>query len=413
MWLQSITGLMSIVGSFFAFAVFAITYLYNKPSWKKIIELHVLDSYSTLKLPIINQKTNCNSNAYILRKKDYETYQSIKYKAGIKSAAMSGSNLILIDLDLIKTINQRDFQVFPDRHPPSYHPDPTMSQMLSFATGEEWKGLKCILTQAFSTTRIRRVKEGLHESSMKLVRFIRSELSAQEKKSEGAGDSALEIVRPMNKYLLELIASSVFGLDDTGVIWESDNSPFEMYTKEVQKAMIRHRQARAVPGLLRLAKMFNLICVDKTALEFFKSVISKSIEKKNNKGEQDRRDDLLHLFMEASSKNMNEDEKKAGSNKLTQEMILSQAFMFFFAGTEGPATLLIYGLYELAMNQDVQQRLYEEILGVMKDDTEACRMDFELISNLPYLDMFVCEVLRMYSSSVTVISESSLTLRID
>jgi len=119
---------------------------------------------------------NLGPEEYILRKKEYDTYQSIKYGAKIKSAAMSGSTLILIDLELIKAVNQKDFSSFADRHSPSYHSDPTMNKMLSFATGEEWKRLKTILTQAFSASQIRRVHASLDESGNKLVNYIRAQL---------------------------------------------------------------------------------------------------------------------------------------------------------------------------------------------------------------------------------------------
>lgn len=82
---------------------------------------------------------------------------------------MSGATLILIDLQLIKIVNQIDFANFPDRHPPSFHSDPTMNKMLSISTGKEWKRLKSILTHAFNTSRIRRVNEDLHKTAVKLV----------------------------------------------------------------------------------------------------------------------------------------------------------------------------------------------------------------------------------------------------
>lgn len=51
------------------------------------------------------------------------------------------------------------------------------------------------------------------------------------------------------------------------------------------------------------------------------------------------------------------------------------------------------------MHPDVQQRLYDEIAAVM--DLANC-VEYDVLTKLEYLDMFVCEVLRMYSSGVTV-----------
>lgn len=381
-------GLWSLVATFLT-TLYKYIHLPKRMYWNFL----EVDSNRLIDINNVNDKSS-NDRPHILRKKDYETYQAIKYGSGIKSASMAGSALILIDLQLIKIVNQTDFAHFPDRHPPSFHSDPTMNKMLSFATGDEWKRLKSTLTQAFSASRIRRVNEDLHKTAVKLVDFMRSQLndSATDETKES---QQLEIVSPINKYLLELIACSVFGLEDTG-IFASDDSPFEIYTKQVQTAMIRHRQARQIPGLVRLAKLFKLFRPSAKALQFFDATIKTSINERKERGGNG--DDLLQLLMEATVPSANV-QSKVNSGQLTDDMILSQALMFFFAGTEGPATLLIYGLYELAMNPDVQQKLYDEIAPVMAGD--YC-LDEVTLSKLEYLDMFVCEVLRMYSSSVTV-----------
>jgi cytochrome P450 len=49
--------------------------------------------------------------------------------------------------------------------------------------------------------------------------------------------------------------------------------------------------------------------------------------------------------------------------------------------------LLIYGLYELALNPDVQVKLYEQV----RDAHEAGggQIDYDVMNQLNYLDMFV------------------------
>lgn len=350
---------------------------------KRIVDLKdkYVSFYKSFDDRTVTEKDFLNG-VFVLRKNDYERYRAIKYGSGIKSACIMDSTLFLIDLDLIKTVNQRDFGSFTDRHPPNYHSDAAMNKMLSFSTGDEWRRLKSTLTSAFSPSRIRRVNDGLHKTAMKLVDFIRVQ------KDDG---HQVEIVRAIYKYLLELIACLVFGLEDTG-IFVSDDSPFEIYTKQVQNAMIRHRQARQTPGLVQLVKLFNLFRPSAEALRFFKETIQSSISKRIERGET--KDDMLQLLMDATSPN-----SKNRSGRLSTDMLLSQAMMFFFAGTESPQTLLVYSVYELAKNPHVQQRLYEEIAPVMKSDD--C-VDDETLSKLEYLEMFVSEVLRMYSISVIV-----------
>lgn len=61
--------------------------------------------------------------------------------------------------------------------------------------------------------------------------------------------------------------------------------------------------------------------------------------------------------------------------------------MFYVAGFETVSTALSFALYELALNQDVQERLAKEIRENHK--TLGGKLDYSSIQNLPYLDMVV------------------------
>ncbi|CAG2117281.1 unnamed protein product [Medioppia subpectinata] len=64
--------------------------------------------------------------------------------------------------------------------------------------------------------------------------------------------------------------------------------------------------------------------------------------------------------------------------------------LFLIAGNETTATLLSFLLYELSVNENCQQRLYEEIRGVEGD------YSYESIARMPYLEACVAETLRHY-----------------
>ncbi|KAK3102689.1 hypothetical protein FSP39_013152 [Pinctada imbricata] len=77
---------------------------------------------------------------------------------------------------------------------------------------------------------------------------------------------------------------------------------------------------------------------------------------------------------------------------MTFQEILSNALIFFFAGYETTASTLSFLAYELAHNQDIQDKLFEEVMKNVGED-EA---DYDNVSNLPYLDMCINETLRKY-----------------
>ena len=75
--------------------------------------------------------------------------------------------------------------------------------------------------------------------------------------------------------------------------------------------------------------------------------------------------------------------------------VISNVFLFMIAGYETTSTALAYSTYVLATKPLIQQRLRIEIDQIdWKDGNKEAAYD--LAVNLPYLDLFIREVLRMY-----------------
>lgn len=70
--------------------------------------------------------------------------------------------------------------------------------------------------------------------------------------------------------------------------------------------------------------------------------------------------------------------------EMTDVLVASQAFVFFLAGFETSSTTLAYIAYELALNQNIQNKLRDEVLQEMK----VCNgnLTYESIKNLKYMD---------------------------
>ncbi len=70
-----------------------------------------------------------------------------------------------------------------------------------------------------------------------------------------------------------------------------------------------------------------------------------------------------------------------------------QAMIFFLAGYETTSSLLGFASYLLALNPDVQDKLYAEI-----QDKAPGRdvVGYDVVNKMTYLDMVICEALRVY-----------------
>jgi len=83
-------------------------------------------------------------------------------------------------------------------------------------------------------------------------------------------------------------------------------------------------------------------------------------------------------------------------NKLSDAEVTGNLTTFLFAGHETSAGTLTWCLYELARNQDAQDRLRKEVQAAY-DEAISNGLDnfsLETITNLPYLDAVIKEILR-------------------
>ena len=83
------------------------------------------------------------------------------------------------------------------------------------------------------------------------------------------------------------------------------------------------------------------------------------------------------------------------SKALNADETISNIFLFMVAGYETTSTALAYSTYILATMPDIQEKLIEEINQKNWDNINE-ETAYETAANIPYLDMFVREVLRMY-----------------
>ena len=78
------------------------------------------------------------------------------------------------------------------------------------------------------------------------------------------------------------------------------------------------------------------------------------------------------------------------------------------AGFETTSTALAYATYELARNPYILSKLQSEVdelpLSNDGDDDEAMKYpDYDIVAAMPYMDLFISEVLRFYPIANTVI----------
>lgn len=67
--------------------------------------------------------------------------------------------------------------------------------------------------------------------------------------------------------------------------------------------------------------------------------------------------------------------------------IAAQAYLFFIKGFETSASTMSFGMHELAKNQEIQNKVYEEIKTVLERYDK--KITYESIKEMKYLDKFI------------------------
>jgi len=299
----------------------------------------------------------------------------------------------------------KDFDCFVDRRVMNLNKtDPLFGLILTHTKGQFWKDLRSTLTPAFSSGKIRRMYPVFNHASHKLRKFIQSELDC---------GSEPELHNAMTRYAMDVIAATAFGLDSSS--FTKEESEFGKYARRFQNQFSGLKRQLLLNARLTFPKIFEVLGIpftDQEAGKFFREVIRKAIEHREATGE--KRDDLLQLLMEARgtsapSPNLDklddvlssfeQEQEIKGSHskvKLTEDLILAQCLLFFFAGVTTVVTQLVMAAYELALHPEIQDRLFQEL----RRAEEKGDLHYDTIMGLEYLDQVLSETLRKWPNSL-------------
>lgn len=82
---------------------------------------------------------------------------------------------------------------------------------------------------------------------------------------------------------------------------------------------------------------------------------------------------------------------------LKDEDIVAQCTLFLFAGFDTVSTTISFMFHELAVNPDIQHKLYKEIVTI-KNELNGKPLNYETIQKMKYLDMVLSESMRRWST---------------
>ncbi|XP_013174129.1 PREDICTED: cytochrome P450 6B5-like [Papilio xuthus] len=287
--------------------------------------------------------------------------------------------LMLKDLDIIKDVLVKDFELFVDRG--VEFSEEGLGANIFHADGDRWRVLRHRFTPLFTSGKLKNMLHLITNRGEKFVKHLEEITNIQ---TEQPIKSLVE------KFTMASIGACVFGID-------LDENMFETLgriNKILSVARYGIELDMMYPGIL---KKFGGSLFSSVLSKFFQNLIKSVIEQRN--GMPTNRKDFMDLILElrqqkvieAARKNENEDVK---SIELTDSIIAAQAFTFYGAGYESSSLTLTHMFYELAKNPDIQDRLVKEIDEVL--ERYNGELTYDALHEMTYYSQVFDETLRKY-----------------
>lgn len=307
--------------------------------------------------------------------------------------------LMIRDPELIKSVMVRDFDSFVDRPTLRLRNSPYTENMLLNIKGQHWKSVRALLTPTFSSGKLKAMGSLVDQCGQQLAAYLRAQTAGK------AGSVVeLEMKELFGRFTLDVIASCAFGVQ-----CDSLKDPEAEFVKIAATFNIISLAQRILIFFVILfvpqfSRFFPLTFLNKKAVDFLVDVVKKTKEHRRLHKEQEW-NDFLQLMLDAAEEekgegiDKTEDSSAKSSTKktstvLNEETIIAQSLLFLLAGFETSSTLLTYASYELALNQDIQQKLRNEVEEVLGRHNGQC--SYEALQEMNYMEMVLLETLRKH-----------------
>nr|AFP66953.1 cytochrome P450 [Perinereis nuntia] len=276
-----------------------------------------------------------------------------------------------------------------------------VESFLTVLVDEDWKRVRNLLTPTFSSGKLKMMMHQMNKCGAQLAENI-GQLTSKP-------DPAFDTKEVSGCYTMDVIGGTAFGVDVNSL--KDPESIFVKHAKKIFSFSLFSPfflVAFFAPFLLKPLKKMGFQMFPKDSMNFFQEVTEEAIAQRKANTNKGGNTDLIQLMVNAHNIDITDEQKAEATEygatyeKDTKEKglknveILANGMLFFLAGYDTTATMMSLLLYQLAIEQEVQEKLYNEIQDVIGDKE---KVDYNDIMKLQYLDMCINETLRMYPAA--------------
>nr|QZP43542.1 cytochrome P450 monooxygenase CYP6CV15 [Ephestia elutella] len=297
--------------------------------------------------------------------------------------------LLLRDPELIKHVLIKDFDSFQDRGISTSRSK--LSKNLFEADGDTWRVLRHKLTPVFTSKKLKDMIPLVEQCIDNYMNYVDHLIEK---------NIHHEIRSLKSKYTIQVIGSCVFGLQLNTFSDKEDE--FSVMAKRIfnpspfSKALMMADMI--IPGI---RKLFNTAT---DVQDFFLNLVSNVIKQREH--EPMKRKDFMDLMIELRDQGKVSRKSEDGilEIELNDGLIAAQALVFYAAGFETSSATMSFMIYELALHQEIQNKVYDEITEITAKYNG--KITYESIKEMTYLEMVFEETLRKHSVAGVLIRKS-------
>ncbi|KAH8288738.1 hypothetical protein KR054_008900 [Drosophila jambulina] len=299
--------------------------------------------------------------------------------------------LLVRDAQLAHDMLVKDFASFHDRGIYVDEENDPMSAGIFQMEGARWKSLRAKMTPSFTSGKLKAMFETSNAVGDKLIAHLKKELGQSESKE-------VEIKSVMATYAVDIIASTIFGLDVDSFA-DPQNEFIEISRRLNQNTLKDIIRGIALFLYPAMEKFFVRIGWKQEAIEMMRQLSNRLVDlrEKNNIV----RKDMLQLLLQLRNQgNISTDDtvwssgsSKEGPKSMSKDLIAGQLFVFYGAGHETTASGISFTLYELTQNPEALAKAQEDVLHAIE---QHGGLTYDALTAMKYLDACVMETTRKY-----------------
>jgi len=331
-------------------------------------------------MPIVGNTLNVMKKTF----QNYELENRKKYGSTYVDYILDSNGVIVTsNPEYVKKILIKDFHNFYHRIQ-SIYVHKYLSKAVIF-TNDDWKRIRSQVTPVFTTGRLKQMYKNFSYP-------IKTTLNNIEELIDSKQADKVDAKKLMKSFALDTIGNVVFSLKTNS--FKNDGfaqKVMDLFRPRKWVILFVSVMPKTISWFLKLTNLKDEI------VQYFADLTLSLIEERKKNKEiiyNDFIEMLLKSEAEGESVDKNFDENGHIVKKLSKQEIVGQCIIFFIAGMETVSTALALLLYELALNQEIQDKLYKELVDCYSDE----EVSYDDLNKSRYLDCVINETLRKHTT---------------